>query len=182
LTGEYAELAEITDDEQNQIRLTVMSRPERKATAKSLAAKGHSTREIAEITGWGHVTIANDLRSFKNEQKALKNEQLAKPPSATGSAETKQRRADVAAAAAASGVTDAPEEKYRIIYADPPWDYGAHAQPDYHTEQRDHYPVMELEAICALPVKAWAEDNAVLFLWVTSPMLEKGHDRRAGQI
>jgi N6-adenosine-specific RNA methylase IME4 len=32
---------------------------------------------------------------------------------------------------------------------------------------------MELADIRALPVGEWAEDNAVLFLWVTSPMLEK---------
>ena len=32
---------------------------------------------------------------------------------------------------------------------------------------------MPLEDICAEPVKDWAEDNAVLFLWVTSPILEE---------
>jgi len=66
-----------------------------------------------------------------------------------------------------------PTGKYRVLYADPPWDYGVHLQPDYHPEQRDHYATMTLEAICAEPVREWAEDDAVLFLWVTSPMLEK---------
>ena len=32
---------------------------------------------------------------------------------------------------------------------------------------------MELAAICAEPVSDWVEDDAVLFLWVTSPILEK---------
>ena len=45
--------------------------------------------------------------------------------------------------------------------------------PDIATEPRDHYPVLELDAICAIPVSEWAEDNAVLFLWVTSPVLEE---------
>jgi N6-adenosine-specific RNA methylase IME4/ParB-like chromosome segregation protein Spo0J len=66
----------------------------------------------------------------------------------------------------------APTGKFRVIYADPPWSYG-NTQPDYHTEQRDHYPVMPLSDICAMPVREWAEDNAVLFLWVTSPILEE---------
>lgn len=66
----------------------------------------------------------------------------------------------------------APTGKYRVIYADPPWSYG-NTQPDYHTEQRDHYPVMPLSDICAIPVREWAEDDAVLFLWVTSPILEE---------
>lgn len=66
----------------------------------------------------------------------------------------------------------APTGKFRVIYADPPWSYG-NTQPDYHTEQRDHYPVMPLSDICAIPVREWAEDNSVLFLWVTSPILEE---------
>ena len=66
----------------------------------------------------------------------------------------------------------APTGKFRIIYADPPWSYG-NTQPDYHTEQRDHYPVMPMSDICAMPVKEWAEKDAVLFLWVTSPILEE---------
>jgi N6-adenosine-specific RNA methylase IME4/ParB-like chromosome segregation protein Spo0J len=66
----------------------------------------------------------------------------------------------------------APTGKYRVIYADPPWSYG-NTQPDYHTEQRDHYPVMPLSDICAIPVREWAEDDAVLFIWVTSPILEE---------
>lgn len=66
----------------------------------------------------------------------------------------------------------APTAKYRVLYADPPWSYG-NTQPDYHTEQRDHYPVMALADICALPVSEWVEPNSVLFLWVTSPILEE---------
>ena len=65
-----------------------------------------------------------------------------------------------------------PTGKFRIIYADPPWSYG-NTQPDYYTEQRDHYPVMAMSDICAMPVREWAEDDAVLFLWVTSPILEE---------
>jgi hypothetical protein len=60
----------------------------------------------------------------------------------TGSAATKAHRAATAKKAAGKGVTPVPtttKDKYRIVYADPPWDYGAHAQPDYQTEQRDHY-------------------------------------------
>lgn len=65
-----------------------------------------------------------------------------------------------------------PTGKYRVIYADPPWSYG-NSMPDYATDQRDHYPVMAMSDICALPVREWAEDDAVLFLWVTSPILEE---------
>ena len=69
----------------------------------------------------------------------------------------------------------APTGKYRVIYADPPWSYG-NTQQDEFGEQRDHFPVMELDDICALEIEAIAEDNAVLFLWVTSPMLKDCFD------
>jgi N6-adenosine-specific RNA methylase IME4 len=68
----------------------------------------------------------------------------------------------------------APTGKYRVFLADAPWSYGNTMPPEFG-EQRDHYPTMSLEAICAEPVKDWAEDDAVLFLWCTSPMLGEVH-------
>lgn len=61
-------------------------------------------------------------------------------------------------------------EKYRVIYADPPWSYGDKQNIDGLGGAVKHYPTMKLEEICELPIPA--EDNAVLFLWVTSPLLE----------
>jgi N6-adenosine-specific RNA methylase IME4 len=63
-----------------------------------------------------------------------------------------------------------PTGKYRVLYADPPWSYG-NTQPDDFREQRDHYAVMGMEELAALPVRELAEDDAVLFLWATSPVL-----------
>ena len=65
-----------------------------------------------------------------------------------------------------------PTEKYRVLYADPPWKYG-NTMPDYFKEQADHYPLLTVAEICDLPVKDIVEDNAVLFLWTTSPILEE---------
>ncbi len=64
------------------------------------------------------------------------------------------------------------EKKYRVIYADPPWSYDCERFGNTGDVHR-HYPTMSLEDICALPVGEIAEDDAVLFLWVTSPMLMK---------
>lgn len=172
LLSDYCDRAEITEDELNQIRLALTTRPDRKETVKRLVAKGVPLQEISEVTGWSLGTIKRDSAALKvsNETEKVSNE------TATGSVATRRRRARIAEEAAAEGVTEEPAaKKYRIIYSDPPWSYG-NTQPDYHTEQRDHYPVMELSAICALPVAQWAEDNAVLFLWVTSPILEEAFD------
>jgi N6-adenosine-specific RNA methylase IME4 len=59
--------------------------------------------------------------------------------------------------------------RHPIIYADPPWRY-EHAESRTR-EIENQYPTMELEAICALPVHEVTTDDAVLFLWATSPKL-----------
>jgi N6-adenosine-specific RNA methylase IME4 len=56
---------------------------------------------------------------------------------------------------------------FPVIYADPPWQYEHVETWDRAIE--NHYPTMELDAICNMPVKQLATDDAILFLWVTSP-------------
>jgi len=71
--------------------------------------------------------------------------------------------------------TQLPNGKYQVIYADPPWKYG-NSMPEYFTEQADHYPLMTIEEICNMPVGSISDKNAVLFLWVTSPILEESFE------
>lgn len=62
------------------------------------------------------------------------------------------------------------DKKYRVIYADPPWSYNDKQNIEVLGGAEKHYLTMPLEDICALPIPA--EDNSVLFMWVTSPLLE----------
>lgn len=62
-----------------------------------------------------------------------------------------------------------PEGKYNLILSDPPWRY-EHVKTESRAIE-NHYPTMTLEDICALPVAELADDDAVLFLWATSPKL-----------
>ena len=58
---------------------------------------------------------------------------------------------------------------FPIVYADPPWRY-----EHIETESRaieNQYPTMTLSDICAMPVSGIVTDDAVLFLWATSPKL-----------
>lgn len=59
---------------------------------------------------------------------------------------------------------------YRVIYADPPWQYG-NLRYRGATEQSDYYPLMTTSQICDIPVSDYIYDDAVLFLWATSPIL-----------
>ncbi len=59
--------------------------------------------------------------------------------------------------------------RYPVIYADPPWRY-EHVETENRAIE-NHYPTMDLDAICALPVASMVTDDAILFLWATSPKL-----------
>jgi N6-adenosine-specific RNA methylase IME4 len=65
-----------------------------------------------------------------------------------------------------------PEGKFRVIYADPPWQYSDSRDgfENYGPAER-HYPTMSIEELQAMPISEVAHDDCVLFLWVTSPML-----------
>lgn len=63
-----------------------------------------------------------------------------------------------------------PEGVYRIVYADPPWAYG-NQMPLGTTTPANYYPTMPTAEIEALPINRLAQDDAVLFLWSTSPHL-----------
>lgn len=63
-------------------------------------------------------------------------------------------------------------KKYKTILADPPWD----------VEQKgrfgaiNHYSLMTLDRIKAMPVADLMEENAHCWLWVTAATLEHGYD------
>ena len=67
-------------------------------------------------------------------------------------------------------VTPKIEGKYRVIYADPPWKYDADFM-DKYGHAKSHYATMDMDELCALPIKDIAMPDSVLFMWVTSPKL-----------
>lgn len=67
------------------------------------------------------------------------------------------------------------ENKYDIIYADPPWRFNVWSRDTGLDRSADkHYPTMTKEDIENLPIREISSNNAVLFLWVTYPCLEQG--------
>jgi N6-adenosine-specific RNA methylase IME4/ParB-like chromosome segregation protein Spo0J len=72
-------------------------------------------------------------------------------------------------------VAPMPTGKYRVIYADPPWSYG-NTMPPGTTQPDEYYRLMSTPDIASMPVRDLAEDDAVLFLWTTSPHLEESFD------
>lgn len=61
------------------------------------------------------------------------------------------------------------ETQYPVILADPPWEYERPVSGSRNIE--NHYPVMTLDDIRALPVLKLATKDAILFMWATAPKL-----------
>lgn len=72
-----------------------------------------------------------------------------------------------------------PPGLFRVLYADPPWQYGNNgvkSEADNYGAIERHYPTMPTPAICGLErdgrtVRDLALADSVLFLWATAAML-----------
>lgn len=63
-----------------------------------------------------------------------------------------------------------PNKKYSIIYADPPWSY---SDKGCNGNAAEHYQTMTVDDICKMPVADLANDNCILFMWATYPMMKE---------
>jgi N6-adenosine-specific RNA methylase IME4 len=79
------------------------------------------------------------------------------------------------AAAKDAGLFD--DDKFTLVYADPPWKFENTTTPNRRAENQ--YPTMSTVDICALrdgsgrPIQDILAKNAVLFLWTTSSKIEE---------
>ena len=66
-----------------------------------------------------------------------------------------------------------PDAKFRVVYADPLWSYRdtADAGAVQSGGAAMQYPTMSIEALCDLKVRDICDEDSVLFLWVTVPLL-----------
>ena len=67
------------------------------------------------------------------------------------------------------------DKKYQIIYADPPWSYRDKALAG-NRGAGCKYPVMSIKEISKLPIHRIADDDCILFMWVTMPKLNECFD------
>lgn len=136
----------------------------------------HTAKELGNIAGISHDTIhkverierigseklKNDLRNGKISinrvyTKILEDEYLAKLKEETKIKERSLKEL-------LSG------KKYRIIYADPPWDYSRAAPEECQFVKYDYMP-LTIEELCEFPIKEIAEKDAILFLWVPTQLM-----------
>lgn len=63
-------------------------------------------------------------------------------------------------------------QKWELVYANPPWDYKNNLLEGQVMTGNDK-PKMSIVQLCNLDIKDKIEKNAVLFLWVPTPMVDK---------
>jgi N6-adenosine-specific RNA methylase IME4 len=69
-----------------------------------------------------------------------------------------------------------PSNRYRLIYADPPWTFTTYSRKGKGRSAEAYYDCMSQRDIEALPVADWAADDCVLLLWTTDPLLPRAFD------
>ena len=67
-----------------------------------------------------------------------------------------------------------PKKKYNIIYADPPWTFKTYSDKGKGKSAENHYPCMNIDDIYKLPVQDIADEDCILLMWVTYPLLKEG--------
>lgn len=81
-----------------------------------------------------------------------------------------------------------PKNKYEIIYADPPWDYGGKMQYDKTSIKTENvgfekdifissanfkYPTVKIADLKKLEVQSICSENCLLFMWTTGPQMSR---------
>lgn len=68
---------------------------------------------------------------------------------------------------------DLKKMHYGCVLCDPPWLYQTRSEKGQGKSASQHYSVMDLAAIMALPVHMLAADDCMLIMWTTAPHLEQ---------
>ena len=67
-----------------------------------------------------------------------------------------------------------PNKRYKVIYADPAWEYVKLNFYEKKGVNRKVYNRMNIDDIKELNVNSISDKDSLLFLWVTNPMFKKG--------
>lgn len=162
------------------------------ATRVYEAARTYALRSRLEDEGYGQpqgliesltfkhfTTVAESVLNKAETNVAECAEWLEKADGEGWSANELKRQVKASKRAALEAV-QWPDGVYRVVYADPPWEYSSSGLDQYGPAER-HYPTMSTEKLCALDdeetqgfasrVREIVAEDAVLFLWATSPTL-----------
>ena len=125
------------------------------------------TPELVQAVDAGHVPVsaaAGLVEAPPEQQRAIVGKIQSGAARSVTEAKRQVRRETL------PETTPMVDGRYRIIYADCPWRYRSDGLDDYGAAER-HYPTLSTDELGRLPIGELAADDAVLFLWATSPLL-----------
>lgn len=148
--------------------------------AKAVQDKGTPELQRAVEQGTVAVSAAEKLAALPAEDqiKVVAAPEPAKAARAEISRHNRDERLDeiTRGANGASPALDTSRQ-FSIIYADPPWQFDVWSRETGLEKCPDrHYPTMTVEEICALPIGEIVAPNALLFLWITVPKLNRMYE------
>jgi N6-adenosine-specific RNA methylase IME4 len=145
------------------------------ARAREVQQRGAPELVDAVESGMVSVSAAADVAELPKEKQreivARGEKEILEAAKQIRAAKQEERRAEriEKVAAMAQPEPTLPASRYPVIYADPPWRYEFAESESRAIENQ--YPTMDLDAICALDIASLATDDAILFMWATSPKL-----------
>ena len=150
-------------------------------SAKKVIEKGSQELQDAVNSGKASVSAASELaelpKSDQVEVVARGEKDILAAAKAIRADRATVRRAERIEKIAEKSAGNTPlaiGAKYPVILCDPPWRY-EYAESDSRAIE-NQYPTMPVEDICGLPVGGIVNDDAVLFMWATSPKLAESLD------
>lgn len=167
----------LTYDQQTGIGLTLVPLFEKEAEERMLSGipapnleQGRSVEKAAQQVGISKTALY-EMKAIQREQPNLASQLISGKTTVREQRKAKKRQERVERIQHIEQQNEElPNDKtYSVVYADPPWRY------EYtNTENRaieNQYPTMTIEDICALPMNKLTADDAILFIWATSPKL-----------
>jgi len=151
---------------------------------KSEKAPVDSNRELSELAGMGHDTYArarkiDELANDEDKELLRKDDvSINRIWQKVNRAQKRQeRKAEVVKQSQA-----APDGIFNVILCDPPWKYSF--SPEATWDVNNHYDTLSLDELKELVVDEdsgkrvpdLAADDAILFLWATSPKLSEADE------
>ena len=140
-------------------------------------AHGKVRDDIAKLAKVGHGTVdkVKFIRDNADEETKTKlrsgNRELSINAVYTN-LKAQKRREDVIKECKDAPKLEDINKKYKIIYADPAWKYFESG----NRNQSKHYTSMSIEDIKQLKVSELADEDCILFLWVTFPILKESFE------
>ena len=135
---------------------------------KSVAKRFELSRRHDNLTFQHHQEVATlPVESQNMLLDEASSETTGEPPMQTR--QLRKRVREVQQSFYQTGSAELPDGVFDLILADPPWQYEFSKTGSRDIE--NHYPTMELDEICNLPIPRIAADDCVMFMWTTSPKL-----------